>query len=80
MGVSPKWDLKVLTTRVRRCLGISGTPHVRTIGILVSVQEVRIVIVSFKGWVLRAREHIQSSPILTVAVFWFTSAPIVSVG
>ena len=39
----------------------------------------RIVIESFKDWVLRARVHIQSTPILTFAAFWFASALIVRV-
>ena len=39
----------------------------------------RIVIGSFKGWVLRARVHIQATPIFTFAALWFASVLIVSV-
>ena len=42
-------------------------------------KKLRIMIVSFKDWVLRARVHIQSTPVLTVAALWFASAPIVRV-
>ena len=38
-------------------------------------KKLSIDIVPFKDWVLRARVHIQSVPILIVAALWFALAP-----